>query len=187
MVCSPRSSITAISLLVLPSATSRSTCNSRGESDSSGLRSRLSRSPRWMRASSRSETCGLRYEPPRATVRKASSKSAEEAFFRTKARAPLRMALTTEFSSSYIERMTTLAFGQWQQFGGGLDAVHAGQADVHQDQVGIGLLAELHGVGAVIGFAHHAELGAALQDGLDAIADQFVVIDKNNVENHISQ
>src|SRR5271157_5178149 len=114
MVCSPRSSITAISLLVLPSATSRSTCNSRGESDSSGLRSRLSRSPRWMRASSRSETCGLRYEPQRATVRKASSNSAEEAFFRTKARAPLRMAPTTEFSSSYIERITTFTPGQWR-------------------------------------------------------------------------
>ena len=47
-------------------------------------------------------------------MRRASSSSAEEAFFSTKARAPERMALTTEFSSSYIERMTTLTAGQWR-------------------------------------------------------------------------
>ena len=55
-----------------------------------------------MRASSRSDTCELRYDPPRATVRKASINSVDEAFFSTKARAPERMAVTTEFSSSYI-------------------------------------------------------------------------------------
>ena len=49
---------------------------------------------------------------------------------------------------------------------------------------GDGLLAELHGVGAVLGLAHHAEFGAALQDRPDAIAHQFVIIDKNNVERH---
>ena len=52
--------------------------------------------------------------PPRATVRSASSNSVEDAFFSTNARAPERMALTTEFSSSYIERMTILTVGQWR-------------------------------------------------------------------------
>jgi hypothetical protein len=49
-----------------------------------------------------------------ATVRSASSRSSEEAFLRTKARAPERIAPTTELSSSYIERITTLLSGQWR-------------------------------------------------------------------------
>src|ERR1035441_6543609 len=47
-------------------------------------------------------------------MRRASSSSADEAFFSTKARAPLRMALTTEFSSSYMERITIFTPGQWR-------------------------------------------------------------------------
>src|SRR5579871_1255003 len=65
-----------------------------------------------MRVSNRSETCALKYEPPCATVRRASNNSVEDAFFSTNARAPERMALTTEFSSSNIDRMMTLTPGQ---------------------------------------------------------------------------
>src|ERR1022692_4671043 len=97
-----------MSLLVLPSATRRSTCNSRGESVSRGAwLLAVRRSPLWMRANRLSDTCELRYDPPRATVRRASIRSAEEARLSTKARAPERMALTTEFSSSCMERMTS--------------------------------------------------------------------------------
>ena len=71
-----------------------------------------------------------------------------------------------------------------QELGGGFDAVHAGEPDVHEDEVGIGLLAELDGVGAVLGFADDAKFGAAFQNGLDAIAYQLVVIDKDDVECH---
>ena len=78
-----------------------------------------------------------------------------------KARAPERMAPTTEFSSSYIERMTILQSG-WmaQDFGRGLDAVQSGQADVHQHHVRAQALDELHGVGAVLGFADDAKFVA---------------------------
>ena len=65
-----------------------------------------------MRGSSRSDTCGLRYDPPRATVRSASSSSIVDAFFSTNALAPLRIAPTTDFSSSYIERITIFTPGQ---------------------------------------------------------------------------
>jgi hypothetical protein len=68
-----------------------------------------------------------------------------------------------------------------EQLGGGFDAVHAGQPDVHQGDVGLRLAAQVDGVGAALGFAHHAKLGAPLEDASDAIADQLVVVDENNV------
>ncbi len=140
-----------------------------------------------MRVSSRSDTCELRYEPPRATVRRASSSSADEAFFRTNARAPLRMALTTEFSSSYIERITTFTAGQCRS-----SSVVASMPFMPGSPMSIStrsgavLLAELHRVGAVLGLPHHAKLGAALQDGLHPVAHQFVIVDQNNREGHRS-
>src|ERR1019366_533231 len=66
-----------------------------------------------------------------------------------------------------------------QQLGGRLDAVHARQPDIHQYQVGRGLPAELHGVGAVFGLAR-----PALQYGSHPIAYQLMIIDKHNVERH---
>ena len=45
------------------------------------------------------------------TVRNASKRSAEEAFFNRNARAPERNDATTKFSSSYIERMMILHSG----------------------------------------------------------------------------
>ena len=51
---------------------------------------------------------------PAATMRRASSRSMSEALLRMNARAPERMAPTTEFSSSYMERMTTLQSG-WRR------------------------------------------------------------------------
>ena len=118
-------------------------------------------------------------------MRRASSSSVEDAFFSTKARAPERMALTTEFSSSYIERMTTLTLGQWRS-----SSVVAsmpfmpGSPISMSTRSGLAFLHRAHGVGAVFGFAHDAELGPALQDRLDSIAHQLMIIDKNDVERH---
>jgi hypothetical protein len=36
--------------------------------------------------------------------------------------------------------------------------------------VRLGFLAQVHGVGAAFGLAHHAELGAPLENALDAVA-----------------
>ena len=47
-------------------------------------------------------------------VEKNKAEGVLDAFFSTNARAPLRIALTTEFSSSYIERMMTFTLGQWR-------------------------------------------------------------------------
>ena len=46
-------------------------------------------------------------------------------------------------------------------------------------------LHELQGVGAVLGFAHHAKFGIALQNGFDAIAHDLVVIHQQDVDRHI--
>jgi len=108
-VCRPRSSKTAISLLVLPRLPGASTCNSRAKT----LRAPAAHSdyPNHLLDAVQQPfgTWGLRLSPPLETVRKASTNSGSDAFFNTKARAPERIALITEFSSSYIDRMTTLA------------------------------------------------------------------------------
>ena len=71
-----------------------------------------------------------------------------------------------------------------QQFGGGFDSVHPRQADVHEDQVRLRLFAKLYGIRAVFRFPYHPEFRAPLQDGLHPVANQFVIIDENNVEWH---
>jgi hypothetical protein len=69
----------------------------------SGLRSCVRRWPRWMCVRRPLETWELRYEPSRASMRNAPSSSLENALFKTKARALERIAVITEFSSSYME------------------------------------------------------------------------------------
>ena len=85
--------------------------------------------------------------PPRATVRSASSSSPDDAFFRHES--------TRAAADGAHHRVLVVVHGEdhdldagavAQQLRGGFDAVHAGQADIHQHQIGIGLLAELHGI-----------------------------------------
>jgi hypothetical protein len=90
-------------ILVLPLASSRKTWSTRGKSASSGLRWCVLRWPRWMCIRRRSEACELRYEPRRTTMHNARSSSLENALFKTKAQAKERIALITEFSSSYMK------------------------------------------------------------------------------------
>src|SRR5208283_2803817 len=68
-----------------------------------------------------------------------------------------------------------------EQFGGRLNAVHAGQPDVHQGDVRLGSLAQVHRVGAAFGFPHHTEFRYSLENPPDAIAHQLVVVDENNI------
>ena len=103
-----------------------------------------------------------------------------------KARAPARMAPTTEFSSSYMERMTILQSRmEAQDLLRGFHSIEAGQADVHQHHVGPVALGELHGVGPVFGLSHHAKFARPrLKDGFDAIAHDLMIIHEKDVERH---
>jgi len=68
-----------------------------------------------------------------------------------------------------------------QQLGGGFDAVHAGQAYIHQSDLRLGSLAQTYGIGAAFGFADHAKLVTSLENAPDAIAHQLVVVDENDI------
>ena len=62
--------------------------------------------------------------------------------------------------------------------------VHAGEADIHEDHIWRGFLAQLDGVAAALRFADHAKLGAALKDRPYAVADQFMIVNQYDVEWH---
>ena len=46
------------------------------------------------------------------------------------------------------------------------------------------VLADLHGLGSALGFAHDLKLFAVAQDGFDAIAHDFVIVDQENLKRH---
>ncbi len=82
--------------------------------------------------------------------------------------------------------MMIFTSGQWRRYlGGGLDAVQTGQADVHQNDVRPFLAAYLHGFGAGFRFTAHRELIAVAQDGLDAIAHDFVIVHQEHLKRHV--
>ena len=60
---------------------------------------------------------------------------------------------------------------------GGLDAVHAGHPDVHQDHVGQGFGGEPHRFLAVTGLAHDLEAGRRLKQADESGADEELVVD----------
>ncbi len=70
--------------------------------------------------------------------------------------------------------------GQFPQAAQGLDAVHAGHLDVHQDDVGLELLGAGHALGAVAGLADHLDVVLDLQEGAQAAADHLVVVDEED-------
>ena len=61
---------------------------------------------------------------------------------------------------------------------GGIEAVHAGHADVHEDDVGTGGVGLIDGLLAIGGFAADLPTGMAGKHGGDHAADACVVIDK---------
>ena len=68
-----------------------------------------------------------------------------------------------------------------QDLGSGLDAIEAGEADIHENDIGAPGLADLNGIGARFGLRHDLKLFAVSQDGLDAIAHNFVVVNQKDV------
>ena len=68
-----------------------------------------------------------------------------------------------------------------EDLGGGFDAVEAGEVDVHQDEMGLEGGGESDGVEAGAGFADDAEVAALAEDGFEAIAHDFVVVDEEDV------
>jgi hypothetical protein len=63
---------------------------------------------------------------------------------------------------------------------GGCGAVHLGHHQVHQHDVGLELVAELHGLAAVAGFAHQIQVGLDLEDCGQPAADHAVVVDNQD-------
>ena len=63
-----------------------------------------------------------------------------------------------------------------ENLGGGLDAVQARKADIHEDNMGVRELADLDGVRAVFGLTHHAELLTVLENGFDAVPHDLVIV-----------
>jgi hypothetical protein len=59
---------------------------------------------------------------------------------------------------------------------GRLDAVHAGHADVHEDDVGAEFGGHADGFGAVFGLAYRGQAGGALQKHAHAHALQGLVV-----------
>ena len=138
-----------------------------------------------MRVSSRSETCGLRYTPPRGhhaqgfqQIRVGGAFQNEGA--RAGADGAHHRVLVVVHGEDHDLAVGVVA----QDLRRGLDAVQTGQADVHQHQVGPKPLARTGPRRARFGFADHAKFVAAAQDGLDAIAHDLVIIHEQDVEGH---
>jgi hypothetical protein len=95
------------------------------------------------------------------------------------------MAVTTEFSSSYIERITTLTPGQWRS-----NSVVASMPFMPGRPISISTRSGsdfLHSCTASAPFSASPTTrnsAPAFQNRLHSIANQLVVIDKNNVERH---
>ncbi len=66
---------------------------------------------------------------------------------------------------------------------GQLEPVLILEADVHQQQVWLAATDHFDRLCAVLGFAHHVQLRHHRQQGLDAVADQGVIIDQRDA-NH---
>ena len=68
-----------------------------------------------------------------------------------------------------------------EDFGGGFNAVEAGEVDVHQDEVGLKGGGEVDGIEAGARLADDAKVAALPEDGFEAIAHNFMVIDEQDV------
>ena len=68
----------------------------------------------------------------------------------------------------------------------GLDAVHAGHADVHQDHVRPQVVGALDRLGAVARLADDLEVVLGLQEEPEAGADEFLVVDDQQPDAHAS-
>src|SRR5580698_9233710 len=71
-----------------------------------------------------------------------------------------------------------------QDLNGGLNSVQTRQTDIHHHQIRTRLLAELHRLGAAARLADHAEFGATLQNGTEAVPHHFVIVDQQNIVCH---
>ena len=75
-------------------------------------------------------------------------------------------------------KIRTLALGQpFSQLAGRLDPVHAGHADVHDDDVRVAAERQLDGCGAVGGFADDPDVRRPRERKPEALADDLVVVD----------
>jgi hypothetical protein len=70
------------------------------------------------------------------------------------------------------------------QLDGSFDAIDPGQADIHQHQCGIGLLAHAERSRSVIGFSDHAKLRVTRKNGAYPVPDYLMVVNYYNVERH---
>lgn len=67
---------------------------------------------------------------------------------------------------------------------GSFDSVHDRHADVHQYEVGIEIDGFLNGFFAVGGFTADVPIGRAVEEGFDAFADKFVVVNQKDSNGH---
>src|SRR5215213_11666658 len=76
----------------------------------------------------------------------------------------------------------------WQEvpdLPGGADAVHLRHGDVHQDYVGFFLPAQLDGLLAVVGDAHHLHLGQHVHEAREASSEQPLVVHDRHANNDL--
>ena len=124
-------------------------------------------------------TDGASRASPAATTRTAWTRSSRRTSLSRKPLAPARSASNTYSSRSNVVRMTTLT-GSCDvgpaNAAGGLDAVAAGHADVHEHDVGPFAPGDRHRLLAVGGLAHHREVGLGVDDHREAAAHQLLVV-----------
>src|SRR5207244_10809010 len=72
--------------------------------------------------------------------------------------------------------------GVGDQLLGGRDAVHAGHSDVHEHNVGMELPGAPYRLLAVGGLAHHVEVRFAVEDEVEAGADEGLVVDDQDAD-----
>jgi IS1 family transposase len=68
--------------------------------------------------------------------------------------------------------------------GGRFNSVHFRQSDIHEDQIRVDLLADPNCVCAIPSFSDDLELSGLFKNGLDSIAQNLVVVDKQNTVRH---
>ena len=74
---------------------------------------------------------------------------------------------------------------QLAESSGGLDAVHAGHADVHEDDVGVQGAGLGEGHLAVTGLTDDLDVGLGLQDEPEPGAQQRLVVHQQDADRHV--
>jgi hypothetical protein len=122
---------------------------------------------------------------PACTVRMASERSSSSASLRGNPRTGL---YALEDVLVVLVGRQDMNGGLWQEvpdLPGGADTVHLRHGDVHQDHVGFFFAAQLDGLLAVVGDAHHLHLGQHIHEARETSGEQPLVVHDRHTNHNL--